>query len=96
MEFYLCYNNSKRGDNMTKENKNVVEKDNFVYHITQVKDDTSEFNKMWRVRRSGSDKVIKHFKTQKEAIDHAKKYANDNETNIVIHKVDGKIRKQKY
>ena len=51
---------------------------------------------MWRVRRSGSSIVIKHFKTQQEAIEHAKRYAKDNETKIVIHKRDGKIRKQKY
>lgn len=75
----------------------VEESVKFAYHITQVKDEKSEFYKMWRVRRSGSNKVIKHFKTQKEAIEEAKKYAEGNEdASIVIHKVDGKIRKQKY
>ncbi|NMA06031.1 MAG: DUF2188 domain-containing protein [Acholeplasmataceae bacterium] len=77
-----------------KEEKKVS--DDFSYHITQVKEKDSEFYGMWRVRRSGSSKVIKHFKTQQEAIEHAKRYAKDNETKIVIHKRDGKIRKQKY
>lgn len=74
-----------------------VEPEKFAYHITQVKNEKSEFYKMWRVRRSGSNKVIKHFKTQKEAIAEAKRYAEANEgASIVIHRVDGKIRKQKY
>lgn len=77
-----------------KDDKKVI--DDFSYHITQVKEKDSEFYNMWRVRRSGSSKVIKHFKTQKEAVEHAQKFAKDNETNVVIHKRDGKIRKQKY
>ena len=89
-------NKAKKEKAVKKNEKKPDVIDNFVYHITQVKDETSEFNKMWRVRRSGSTKVIKHFKTQKEAIEHAKRFARDNETNIVIHKTDGKIRKQKY
>ncbi len=68
----------------------------FAYHITQVKDPKSEFNKMWRVRRSGSSKVIKHFKTQQEAIDEAVKYAEGNEdARIVVHRRDGTIREHK-
>ena len=89
-------NKAKKEKAVKKNEKKPDVIDNFVYHITQVKDETSEFNKMWRVRRSGSTKVIKHFKTQNEAIEHAKRFARDNETNIVIHKTDGKIRKQKY
>ena len=66
------------------------------YHISQNNDDKSEFYKQWRVRKSGSKKTIKFFKTQKEAIDYAKSLAKNADTDIVIHKVDGKIRKQKY
>ena len=81
----------------TVKEKEKEESSKFAYHISQVKDSKSEFYKMWRVRRSGSKKVIKHFKTQKEAIDEAKKYAQDNEdASIVIHGRDGKIRRQKY
>lgn len=66
------------------------------YHISQNNDDKSEFFKQWRVRKSGSDKTIKYFKTQKEAIDYAKTLAKNQDSDIVIHKTDGKIRKQKY
>ncbi len=66
------------------------------YHISQNNDDKSKFYKQWRVRKSGSNKTIKFFKTQKEAIDYAKSLAKNADTDIVIHKVDGKIRKQKY
>lgn len=66
------------------------------YHISQNNDDKSEFYKQWRVRKSGSDKTIKFFKTQKEAIDYAKTLAKNADSDIVIHKTDGKIRKQKY
>lgn len=74
----------------TKEQANVK------YHISQNKDEKSEFFNQWRVRKSGSDKTIKYFKTQKEAIDYAKTLAKNQDTDIVIHKKDGKIRKQKY
>ncbi len=73
-----------------------TKKDSFKYHISQNKDDKSEFFKQWRVRKSGSDKTIKYFKTQKEAIDYAKQLADNNDASIVIHKEDGSIRKQNY
>jgi|BioPla2DNA2_1021312.scaffolds.fasta_scaffold25680_3 outer membrane biosynthesis protein TonB len=66
------------------------------YHVSQNKDEKSEFFNQWRVRKSGSSKTIKYFRTQKEAIDYAKGLAKNAETDIVIHKTDGKIRKQKY
>lgn len=50
----------------------------------------------WQVKGEGAQKALKLFDTQKEAIDYAKKVANNQDTNIVIHKVDGKIRKQDY
>ncbi|MCK9289464.1 MAG: DUF2188 domain-containing protein [Acholeplasmataceae bacterium] len=84
-------------EKISQKEKEKEESSKFAYHISQVKDSKSEFYKMWRVRRSGSKKVIKHFKTQKEAIDEAKKYGQDNEdASIVIHGRDGKIRRQKY
>lgn len=66
---------------------------NFVYHISQVKDEKSPHYRKWRVRRSGSKKTIKHFETQKDAIVAAKRYADSNDTRIVIHRRDGRIRK---
>ena len=86
-----------------KDEKEVVKRDDlgkdegsFNYHISLNKDENSEFYKIWRVRRSNSDKTIKYFDTQKEAIAYAKSLSDKNKTNIVIHKTDGKIRKQKY
>ena len=47
------------------------------------------------VKRKNSTALI-FFDTQKEAIAYAKTVAGNQEGNIVIHKVDGKIRKQDY
>ncbi|MGI6360057.1 MAG: DUF2188 domain-containing protein [Acholeplasmatales bacterium] len=64
--------------------------------MSLVKDESSPHYGSWKVRRSGSKKTIRHYKTQKEAIEAAKKFADSNETRIVIHKRDGRIRKQNY
>ena len=66
------------------------------YHVSQNKDENSEFFKKWRVRKEGSQKTIKYFQTQVEAIAHAEKLAESVGSSIVIHKVDGSIRKQDY
>jgi hypothetical protein len=76
----------------SKENNDNI----YKYHISQNKDDQSEFYKQWRVRKEGSNKTIKYFKTQKEAIEHAEILAKNAGSSIVIHKVDGTIRKQDY
>lgn len=66
------------------------------YHVSQNKNDDSEYAKMWRVRKAGSEKTIKFFKTQKEAIDFAQGLADSAGSSVVIHKLDGSIRKQDY
>lgn len=66
------------------------------YHVSQNKDQKSEFKNQWRVRKQGSSKTIKYFKTQAEAIKYAESLAENNDTSIVIHKRDGSIRKQDY
>ncbi len=66
------------------------------YHVSQNKEEKSEHFKWWRVRKEGSDKTIKYFKTQKEAIAFAEALAKAGNTSVVVHKVDGAIRKQKY
>lgn len=71
-------------------------KESFRYHVAQNKDKKSAYFKQWRVRRSGSTKTIKYFDTQKEAIEYAEELAKKNDTSVVIHKVDGSIRKQNY
>ncbi len=66
------------------------------YHISQNKDEKSPRFKQWRVRKEGSNKTIKYFQTQKEAIEYAEGLADNADSSIVIHKVDGSIRKQDY
>lgn len=66
------------------------------YHVSQSNDEKSEFYKQWRVRKGGSQKTIKYFNTQAEAIEYAEHLAEQAGSSIVIHKMDGKIRKQDY
>lgn len=66
------------------------------YHVSQNKDAKSKYFKSWRVRKEGSAKTIKYFDTQAEAIDYAQDLADNNNSSIVIHKLDGSIRKQEY
>ena len=66
------------------------------YHVSQNKDEGSENFKKWRVRKEGSTKTIKFFDTQKEAITFAEGLAETAGSSVVIHKVDGSIRKQDY
>lgn len=80
-----------------KEEKSATDTDKVVkYHVSQNKDEKSEFKNQWRVRKQGSRKTIKYFKTQAEAIAYAETLAENNDTSIVIHKRDGSIRKQDY
>jgi hypothetical protein len=50
----------------------------------------------WIVKREGSDRILRTLETQKDAIAYANIKALTNDTQIVIHKKDGKIRKQNY
>ena len=77
----------------TENEKNVkVQK----YHVSQNKDKDTKYYKKWRVRKDNSDKTIQYFDTQKPAIDFAQDLANKHETTVVIHMLDGSIRKQVY
>jgi len=66
------------------------------YHVSQNKEDGTENFKKWRVRKEGSTKTIKFFDTQKEAFAYADELAKSAGSSVVIHKVDGSIRKQDY
>lgn len=66
------------------------------YHVSQNKDPKSDKHRDWRVRREGSEKTIKYFSTQKEAIEYADSLASTAGSSVVIHKLDGSIRKQAY
>jgi len=49
-------------------------------------------NDKWIVKGEGNDKITKSFDTQKEAIEFAKQIAQNQESEVVIHGKDGKIR----
>jgi len=87
---------SRLKDEQESENASTSKNKSQRYHVSQNKDESSEFFKQWRVRKEGSDKTIKYFRTQKEAIAHAEKLAENAGSSIVIHKVDGSWRKQDY
>ena len=61
-----------------------------TYHISLREDGK------WQVKAEKADKALKLFSTQKEAIDYAKTVAGNNEGKVVIHKVSGDFRKNKY
>ena len=62
-----------------------------AYHVSKRDNDGRE----WKVFIQGSDKVIKLFDTQKEALDYAKSLAKnkDDGSYVLLHGLDGKIRK---
>ncbi len=60
------------------------------YHISLHKDGK------WQVKGEKAEKALKLFNTQQEAIAYAKTVAGNQEGSIIIHKVDGKMRKQDY
>ncbi len=62
-----------------------------VYHVSKRDNDGRE----WKVFIQGSDKVIKLFNTQVEALEYAKQLAeNKNDgSSVVLHGLNGKIRK---
>lgn len=66
-------------------------KDPGKYHVLYRKEDDK-----WYVKREGADKVLRVMETQAEAIAWATIKALNQDTAIVIHKRDGKIRKQNY
>lgn len=66
------------------------------YHVSQNKDADAVNYMRWRVRKDSSDKTIQYFDTQKLAIDFAQDLAAKLGTTVVIHKLDGSIRKQDY
>lgn len=62
-----------------------------VYHVSKRDRDGRE----WKVFIQGSDKVIKLFATQMEALEYAQNLCKnkDDGSYVVLHRLDGKIRK---
>lgn len=49
-------------------------------------------NGQWQVKRQGSEKATKNFETQKQAIDYGRSIAIRQQSELVIHGRDGRIR----
>lgn len=81
----------KRLEKQREEESNEETKELGKYHVLYRKDDNK-----WYVKREGSDKTLRVLETQAEAIAWATIKALNQDTTIVIHKRDGKIRKQNY
>lgn len=47
---------------------------------------------LWQVKGAGNEKATGLFSTQKEAISKAREIAINQESEVIIHGVDGKIR----
>lgn len=60
------------------------------YHVTKHQ------SGKWQVKKAGGTKAIKLFDTQAEAISFAKEKSEKQDSNVIIHKKNGKIRKQDY
>ena len=69
----------------------MAEEKSKIYHVSKRKEDGK-----WQVKFANGQKALKLFNTQLEAIAFAKEKAHNQDGSISIHKVDGKIRKQKY
>lgn len=70
------------------DDKDTEKNPNKRYHVLYLK----EQNK-WFVKREGKDQILKIFETQKEGIAFATIKSLENETSVVVHRRDGKIRK---
>lgn len=66
------------------------------YHVSQNKDKDADNYMKWRVRKESSDKTIQYFDTQKLAINYAQDLALKAGSSVVIHKLNGAIRRQDY
>ena len=51
-------------------------------------------DRTWAVRKSGSDRVTRHFDTWDEALEAARKLARKQKTSLYIHGPDGRVRKR--
>lgn len=59
-----------------------------AFHVSR----RAELNK-WQVKATGSDKALKLFNTQKEAIEYANQLAKNQNVSVRVHSKEGKIRK---
>ncbi len=67
--------------------------DENTYHIEENKDEKNPNYKKWGIRKEGSNRTMKYFDTQKDAIEQAKTMAANNDGSVYVHKRDGGYRK---
>lgn len=77
--------NEEKISNETKENK--VQKN--IYGITYDKT-----KREWVVKKTGSARASKRFKTKAEALEYAEKLSENNGASLRVHKKDGKFQKR--
>ncbi len=51
-------------------------------------------NDGWGVRGEGNQRITKNFETQQQAIDFGKSIAKNQQSELLIHGIDGKIRER--
>jgi len=67
--------------------------DENTYHIEENKDEKNPNYKKWGIRKEGSNRTMKYFDTQKDAIEQAKTMAENNDGSVYVQKRDGGYRK---
>ncbi|MGD8718183.1 MAG: DUF2188 domain-containing protein [Candidatus Zixiibacteriota bacterium] len=61
------------------------------YHVVHDGDEN-----LWKVKREGADRASSTHDTKEEAVDKARELAKNNEpSQIIIHKQDGKIQEER-
>lgn len=79
----------------TSKQKEAINETKDTYHVSQNKTLGTPAYKMWRIRKQGSDKTIKYFKTKVEAIEFGQTLARNNNAFLAIHGVNGRIQEIK-
>lgn len=90
-DFETLKKNDEKIEDLINQTSSEETKELGKYHVLYRKEDAS-----WYIKREGSEKITKVLPTQKEAIAFATIKAINQKTSVVIHKRDGKIRKQSY
>ncbi|MFA5693200.1 MAG: DUF2188 domain-containing protein [Acholeplasmataceae bacterium] len=73
--------------------KKPVLEESLDYHVTYFEDADPSLAGKWRVVRERSQRALKYFRTQAEAIEYANEIAANQGVGVVVYRKDGKIRK---
>ncbi len=77
----------------TKEKTKAMAEKKEVKEVKDVHELSFVEGKGWGVKRQGSDKVIKYFKTKVEATEYIVQVSGNQNTSVVIHLKNGKYQK---